>query len=404
MCGSTQLTRLHITLAAGPPVRNARHSLASLTGLKDLHLEVSCKPASTDDSSSGSAAAALSSAEQQKTANQAARRAAEEFLPALQQLTRLLALHLQPGCLRGRNCRFLPPSLRALTADKDTHIPAAGAAAAAGVSIDLGHLSDLTRLSCTSVSNNGAITPHDVLPLGVIELHALIDSSFSPVLKLQSLQRLDCNWPVVPSDVQLLQQLTCLQDLRLTAQHAQLEIAAGLIGQLPLKQLTFDVPGVPLLSNLLSNMHQWTQLENLFMMVQPRSVSFTFTSIAGKLQKLPALRTLAIACRGDPQRTDGVLSPAEWGSFLQAMSSTKSLQTLMLCQVQLGEAAAQLAVVSQLTRLALVRCGVGDAAKAQLVEKLGGCVLCGCWLTLLMTEGVLIVAACMLLWCHTCCG
>jgi hypothetical protein len=372
ICGSTQLTRLQITLAAGPPLRNARHSLASLTGLKDLHLEVSCKPASTDDSSSGSAAAALSSSEQQKAANQAARRAAEEFLPALQQLTCLAALHLQPGCLRGRNCRFLPPSLRALTADKDTYTPAGGAAAA-GVSIDLSHLSDLTRLSCTSVSNKGAITPHDVLPLGLIELHALVDSSLSPVLKLQSLQRLDCNWPVIPSNLQLLQQLTCLQDLRLTAQHAQLEVAAGLVGQLPLKQLTFDVPGVPLLSNLLSNMHQWTQLENLFMMVQPRSVPFTFTSIAGKLQKLPALRTLAIACRGDPQRTAGVLSPAEWGSFVQDMSRTKSLQTLMLCQVQLGEAAAQLAVVSQLTRLALVRCGVGDAAKAQLVEKLGGC-------------------------------
>jgi hypothetical protein len=68
-----------------------------------------------------------------------------------------------------------------------------------------------------------------------------------------------------------------------------------------------------------------------------------------------------------------------WGVFVKEISGVKGLHTLMLCHVQLKEAAAQLSAVTQLTRLALVRCGVGEGVRQELESKLGAaCVKVMC--------------------------
>lgn len=369
--GSQHLTRLELTLTAAASTAEVRRSLSSLCSLQDLNLRIQ------QTSPLGQTGVSLHTYDAAyRAAQKAAQRMAEDLLPALQHLTQLTALVMRPGCLRQRYCRYLPVCLRALSADK-AH------ALAGPKSLDLSPLTDLTRLSFTAPCSAGAILSSDVLPAGLQVLHALVDSSFVQVLKLQELQHLDCNWPVVPEDLQQLQKLTKLETLNLTAQHLQLEAAAALLTPLPIKQLTFDVPSPRSVDIWLPHMPQWTSLGSLFLMVSAGSIAVTFTSVAAKLQKLPLLHTLAIANRlaevDAPPPDAATVAAADWGVFVKEICGVKSLHTLMLCHVQLKEAAAQLSAVTQLTRLALVRCEVGEAARQELQSKLGAaCVKVVC--------------------------
>jgi hypothetical protein len=356
--GSQHLTKLHLTLSAAASTSEVRRSLSSLCSLQDLNLSI-------QEPSLGEKVAYLDMVDVAwEAAQTAAHRMAEDVLHALQHLTQLTALEMRPGCLRQRHCRYLPVSLRALTAGK--------APALAGPrGLDLSPLTDLTRMSFTAFD----ILPSDVLPANLQVLHAYIDSSFGPVLKLQDLQHLDCNWPVVPENLQQLQQLTKLQSLHLSAQHLQLEAAAALLAPLPVKQLTFDVPSPQSVDLWLPHLPQWTSLETLFLMVSTQSVAVTLTSIAAQLQKLPWLHDLVIAnMLPDPHAGEpdaATVAPADWSLFVKEICCAKGLRTLMLRNVQLTEAAAQLSAVTQLTRLMLVCCGVGEGARQELKSRLG---------------------------------